>query len=130
MAELYALQEILPKVRELGGSIVALTPQKVARSKAQLQKNPLGFDLLTDFENNYAAKLGIRFHMPDYLVEIYRSFGLDFPAFHGESSWTLPMPARVVVGADGIVIDVETNADYSRRPEPEETLKAMLQATT
>ncbi|MGI9327380.1 MAG: hypothetical protein ACR2PZ_19335 [Pseudomonadales bacterium] len=126
MAELYALQEILPKVRDLGGSIVALTPQTVARSKVQLEKKPLEIDLLTDFENNYANKLGIRFQLPDYLVELYQGFGLDLPDFHGEASWTLPMPARIAVGADGVVIDVEVSADYTHRPEPEETFKALL----
>jgi len=104
---------------------VALTPQKVARTKAQLKKNPIDFDILTDFENSYAQELGIRFQMPDYLIELYKNFGLDFPTFHGESSWTLPMPARIVVGADGNVIDVEANADYTRRPEPEVTLAAL-----
>lgn len=119
------MQDILPEAQALNGSIVALTPQKVVRTKAQLKKNPIDFDILTDFENSYAQELGIRFDMPDYLIELYQNFGLDFPTFHGESSWTLPMPARIVVGADGRVIDVEANADYTRRPEPEVTLNAL-----
>lgn len=119
------MQDILPEVNAMGGNIVALTPQKVVRTKAQLKKNPIEFDVLTDFENSYANELGIRFELPDYLVELYKKFGLDFPTFHGESSWTLPMPARIVVGPDGIVLDVEANADYTRRPEPETTLQAL-----
>jgi peroxiredoxin len=109
----------------MNGSIVALTPQKVVRTKAQFKKNPIDFDVLTDFENASAGELGIRFQMPDYLVELYKNFGLDFPTFHGESTWTLPMPARIVVSADGIVRDVEANADYSYRPEPTTTLEIL-----
>lgn len=105
--------------------MVALTPQKVVRTKAQLKKNPIEFDILTDFENAYANELGIRFEMPDYLIELYKGFGLDFPTFHGESTWTLPMPARIVVGTDGRVLNVEANADYTRRPEPEVTLEVL-----
>lgn len=119
------MQDILPAVKALNGSIVALTPQKVVRTKAQLKKNPIAFDVLTDFENNYAAELGIRFSMPDYLIELYKGFKLDFPTFHGESTWTLPMPARIVVTADGIVRHVDANADYTYRPEAEATLEIL-----
>ncbi len=67
--------------------------------------------------------------MPDYLIEIYQKFGLDFPAFHGESSWTLQMPARFAIGADGRVVHADANADYTRRPEPQATLEALLSAS-
>ena len=117
-------------MKELGGNIVALTPQKVERTTEQLKKNPIDYDVLTDFENAYANELGIRFEMPDYLIELYQKFGLDFPNFHGESSWTLPMPSRIVVGASGLVLDVEVNADYTRRPEPGETLQALIDSVT
>ena len=96
----------------------------------QLEKNPITFDVLTDFENSYTAELGLRFTLPDYLIEVYQGFGLDFPNFHGESTWTLPMPARIVVGSSGLVLEVEANADYTRRPEPGETLQALLDAVT
>jgi hypothetical protein len=32
------------------------------------------------------------------------------------------MPARYIVGQDGIVFDAEVNPDYTVRPEPDETL--------
>lgn len=117
-------------MKALGGNIIALTPQSVERTRKQLDDHPIEFDVLTDFENAYAAELGLRFKLPDYLAELYQSFGLDFPAFHGESSWTLPLPARVLVGASGLVLDVEANADYTRRPEPAETLQELLGSVT
>jgi peroxiredoxin len=115
-------------VKELGGNIVALTPQKVERTVEQLKKNPIEYGVLSDFENAYANELGIRFEMPDNLIELYQKFGLDFPNFHGESTWTLPMPSRMVIAASVLVLDVEVNADYTRRPEPSETLQALIDA--
>lgn len=117
-------------MKELGGNIIALTPQRVERTRLQLEKNPIEFDILTDFENRYANELGIRFAMPDYLVELYKRFKLDFPTFHGESTWTLPMPARFVIGSSGLVLNVEANADYTRRPEPGVTLQALVDSVT
>ena len=44
--------------------------------------------------------------------------GADLEAFNGEDFWTLPMPARYVIGQDGVIAYAEINPDYTRRPEP------------
>lgn len=91
-----------------------------------MDKNPLEFDVLTDPENGYAEALGIRFRLPDYLIELYdKRFGLKLPAFHGDKSWTLPMPARFIVDSHGVIRFAEVNADYTVRPEPEDTLERL-----
>jgi len=36
------------------------------------------------------------------------------------------MPARYLVDSHGVVRAAAVNADYTRRPEPEETLAALL----
>ena len=56
--------------------------------------------------------------MPDDLKKIYKMLGADLEAFNGEDSWTLPMPARYVIGQDGVIAYAEINPDYTRRPEP------------
>ena len=33
-------------------------------------------------------------------------------------AWVLPMPARYVVGTDGVIAYAEVNPDYTRRPDP------------
>ena len=35
------------------------------------------------------------------------------------------MPARYVVGQDGVIVYAEVNPDYTRRPEPEDMLPAL-----
>jgi hypothetical protein len=50
----------------------------------------------------------------------------DLPAFNGDPSWTLPMPARFVIAPYGTIVCAEVNPDYTRRPEPEAML-AVLQ---
>jgi hypothetical protein len=46
--------------------------------------------------------------------------GLDLAVVNGESSWTLPMPARYLISPDGIVEYADISADYSRRGDPSE----------
>ena len=63
--------------------------------------------------------------LPDYLREMYRTFPLDLEKFNGDSTWTLPIPARFVIDAQGIIRAAESDPDYTTRPEPEDTLEAL-----
>lgn len=123
--ELQALEEALPKFRELGASLIAISPQNPVNSRKSVRQNSLSFPILSDPQNAVAEAFGLRFTMPDYLIDLYKSLKNDLPAFNGDPSWTLPMPARYVVGPDGIILYAEVNPDYTRRPEPEDMLPAL-----
>lgn len=126
--ELQALQEALPAFEKLGASLVAISPQTAANSRKSVRQNGLGFSILSDTQNEVAAAFGLRFALPDYLVDLYKSLKNDLPAFNGDPSWTLPMPARYVIGQDGTILYAEVNPDYTRRPEPEDMLPALRRA--
>ncbi|QNB08411.1 AhpC/TSA family protein [Herbaspirillum frisingense] len=126
--ELQALQEALPAMRELGASLVAISPQLPANSRKALRQNALEFPILSDSHNEVAAAFGLRFTLPDYLVQLYQSLKNDLPAFNGDPGWTLPMPARYVIGRDGVIVYAEVNPDYTRRPDPSDMLPAIRQA--
>jgi peroxiredoxin len=123
--ELQALQETLPQFQALGASLVAISPQMAANSRKSQRQNKLDFAILSDTHNDVAAAFGLRFAMPDYLVELYKNLKNDLPAFNGDPSWTLPMPARYVIGQDGIIAYAEVNPDYTLRPEPESMLPVL-----
>ncbi len=72
-----------------------------------MRQNKLTFPILSDPHNDVAAAFGLRFKLPDY------------------PSWTLPMPARFVVGQGGFTLYAEVNPDYTRRPDPAELLPAL-----
>ena len=122
MAELYALQGIRAALAELGATLVAVSPQLPAFGRRLVEKRPLEFDLLSDRGNAYAAALGLRFRLPEELIAVYRNFGIDLPGCNGDDSWTLPMPARLVIDAAGVVRHVDVDPDYTVRPEPAATL--------
>jgi peroxiredoxin len=123
--ELQALQEALPAFRELGAQLVAISPQNAVNSRKALRANRLDFSILSDPGNETAAAFGLRFALPDYLIELYKNLKNDLPAFNGDASWTLPMPGRFVIGQDGIIHYAEVNPDYTRRPEPSDMLPAL-----
>lgn len=123
--ELQALQEALPAFRELGATLVAISPQNAVNSRKSRRINSLDFPILSDPGNETAAAFGLRFALPNYLVELYTSLKNDLPAFNGDTSWTLPMPGRFVIGQDRVIRYAEVNPDYTHRPEPADMLPAL-----
>lgn len=127
--ELQALEAALPQFTGLGASLVAISPQSAPNSRKSVRQNGLSFPILSDTHNDVAAAFGLRFELPDYLVDLYKSLKNDLPMFNGDPSWTLPMPARFVIGQDGTILYAEVNPDYTRRPEPEDMLPALRKAS-
>jgi len=102
-----------------------ISPQGVDKNKAVREEKKLSAAILSDPGNMVAARYGLRFTLPDDLKAIYQQFGLDLEKFNGDPSWTLPMPARLIIDPDGKVRYAAINADYTVRPDPEETLQAL-----
>jgi peroxiredoxin len=73
-----------------------------------------------------ATKFGLKFTVSDEVKKVYRdSFGLDLAKFNADGMWTLPMPARFIIDRKGIVRYAEADPDYTRRPEPGDTVAAL-----
>jgi peroxiredoxin len=123
--ELQALQAFLPTLQEAGANLVAISPQIAANSRKSVRTNGLAFAILSDTHNDVADAFGLRFALPDYLIELYKNLRNDLPTFNDDPSWTLPMPARYVIGQDGVIRYAEVNPDYTQRPEPEAMLAAI-----
>ena len=123
--ELEALQEIDSEVRALGARSVALTPELERHTRGLHRKLNLTFDILTDLHLKTAEQFRLVFVLPDYLRDLYKSFGNTLDRFHDESEYRLPMPARYMIDQSGIIRAADVNADYTVRPEPSETVRLL-----
>ena len=128
--ELQAIEAAAAEIRSLGASIIAISPQVAANSRKSQRENDLSFPILTDHGGNVANAFGLRFRLPDELIAIYKSFGNDLAVTNGEPSWTLPMPARYVIGRDGVIAYAEINPDYTHRPDPSELIPILKRLNT
>jgi peroxiredoxin len=128
--ELEALQEIDSEVRALGARIVSLTPELERYTRALHKKLNLNFDILTDLHLKTAEQFRLVFVLQDYLRDLYQSFGITLDRFDDDPEYRLPMPARYLIDKDGIIRAADVNADYTIRPDPSETVKALRSLTS
>jgi peroxiredoxin len=126
--ELQALEAAKPEFDKYSASLVAISPQTAPNSRKSVRQNKLSFPILSDVKGKVGAAFGLRFNLPDYLVELYKQLKNDLPTFNEDPSWTLPMPARYVIGQDGLILYSEVNPDYTRRPEPEDMISVLQRA--
>ena len=123
--ELQALQDTLPEITGRGASLIAISPQTAPNSRKSERDNKLSFPILSDVRSEVADAFGIRFALSGELVALYKSFKNDLPVFNDDPSWVLPMPARYVIGRDGVIAYAEVNPDYTHRPDPSELLPVL-----
>jgi peroxiredoxin len=123
--DLQALEEVRPEIEARGSSLVAISPQVPVNNRRSQRDNKLGFPILSDPGTAVAAEFGLRFALPEDLIEVYAQFGNDLPRINDDPSWVLPMPARYVIGTDGVIAYAEVNPDYTRRPDPSELLPVL-----
>jgi peroxiredoxin len=123
--ELEALKEIDSEVQALGARIVVITPELERYTRPLRKKLNLPFDILTDLHLKTAEQFGLIFTFPNYLRDLYESFGSSLDRFHGESEYRLPISARYIVDSNNLIRAADVGADYTIRPEPSETLRQL-----
>jgi len=123
--ELEALAEKVSEIEKLGASLVLIAPQLEEHNRTIKEEKGLEVDILSDPGNEVAERYGLRFELPDDLRAIYRQFQINLDEYNADDSWTLPMPARLIIDKDGVIRYAEMDPDYTVRPDPEETIAAL-----
>ncbi len=123
--ELQALEAVRSEIANRGASLVAVSPQTQANSRKSRRENKLSFPILSDAGAKVVDAFGIKYALSEELVELYKLFGNDLPRINDSPVWALPMPARYVIGRDGVIAYAEVNPDYTRRPDPAELLPVL-----
>ena len=123
--ELNALQQALPDIRASGADLVAISPELPDKALDTRARHELEFEVLSDVGNQVSAAFGLTFELPEQLRPIYTKLGIDIPAFNGDDSFILPVPASYVVDSDGIIRHHFVNVDYTRRLEPDDLLRVL-----
>lgn len=123
--ELQAYQRYMNEMTSLHAQLIAVSPQTPEHSMSMQQKNELSFHVLSDLHNQTAEKYNLKFKLPEYAHEIYRSLDISLDTFNGDSAWELPVPATYVIDSEGIIRAGFADADYKKRMEPADVLQIL-----
>lgn len=123
--ELRALQSTLPELTAMGAHLIAISPETPDNSLSTQEKNELTFQVLSDVGNQVARAFGLVFTLSETLRPLYSNFGIDIPAYNGDETFELPIPATYIVQPDGTIAHAFINADYTQRMDPQEILTAL-----
>lgn len=120
------LNKYVNEIELLNATIIAISPELPEFSQKIIKTQKLNFDILFDKGNKVAEQFGIKYVMPDYLIELYRdTFQLNLNKFQDTKEWALPMPGRFLVDRDGIIKYAESDPDYTMRPDPENLIQIL-----
>ena len=119
------MQLALPEITALGAQLVTVSPEMPDKSLSTAEKNELAFEVLSDAGNQVAHSFGLVFSLAEELRPIYSSFGIDIPAFNGDDTFELPMPATYVIDTDGTIVHAFVDTDYTKRLEPAEIVEIL-----
>ena len=102
--QLRGLQAALPRFRELGASLVAISPQAPDHSLSLIEKHELAFPVLSDLDQEviraYKVQFALAGDLEDLQVNVFQNDPANQNADHSRS---LPVPATFVIDCDGIV---------------------------
>lgn len=138
--EQFALQEIYPEIRQIGGQLAAITPDKkplladhpLAQVAAQMGVGPAGegrtFPVLWDEGNRVAELFGLKHDFSDATKDVFRGAGMDMEEINGaEAGWSLPIASTYIIDQAAMIRHAVVTADWRIRPDPNDTLARLKQ---
>jgi peroxiredoxin len=128
VAQLEAMNRILPQIASLGASLIAISPQTIQQSFFMADQHKLRWPLLSDFGNQVAKQFGIVYRVPEDQQNIYRRSFVNLPFINGDESWELPISSTFIIDHDGTIRFASVNPDYTQRPEPEQLVEELNRA--
>jgi peroxiredoxin len=128
VAQMEAMNLVVPEIERVGATLVAISPQTVQQSFFMRDQHKLRFPLLSDAGNTVARQFRLTYRIPDEQKAIYQRAFVNLPFVNGDNSWELPIPATYIIYRDGTVLYASANEDYTERPEPADIVQ-FLSAT-
>jgi peroxiredoxin len=121
----YYQRALWPKLRELGASLLALSPQIPDKLLAIKENHGLEFLVGSDLHNELGRRLGILYSYDEPSKQAALARGAPIGDVTGTGTWELPKPTVLVIDADHVVRFVDVSADWLVRSEAGPIIEAV-----
>ena len=122
--QLQAYQESLPKWKELGAQLVAISPETPDFVDQTVLKDKLTFTVLSDTGNKVARTYGVVYTLPMIVQEQFKGH-LDLSKYNGDITNELPLAVTYVIDSEGVIRYAFVDKDYRKRAEPRAITEAL-----
>ena len=124
--QLRGLEAALPRFRELGASLVAISPQAADHGLTLSEKHALTYSVLSDLDQEVIRAYRVQFTLTGDLEDLQVNVFQNDPATqNADHTRSLPVPATFVIDRDGIVAAAFVSADWRYRPEPADIIAVL-----
>lgn len=125
----YYDETLAPGLRDLGATLVAVSPQVPERLIEIRGRHNLTFKVASDLNNDLGRRLGILYTADEASQAAQRAKGGFIGDTTGTGTWELPQPAVVVIDHERVVRFVDVSPDWLVRTEADPVLQAVRDIT-
>eukprot|EP00567_Pseudictyota_dubia_P016934 CAMPEP_0197460726 /NCGR_PEP_ID=MMETSP1175-20131217/54763_1 /TAXON_ID=1003142 /ORGANISM="Triceratium dubium, Strain CCMP147" /LENGTH=338 /DNA_ID=CAMNT_0042995875 /DNA_START=104 /DNA_END=1120 /DNA_ORIENTATION=+ len=124
-AGLMKYNKYLPKIKEHGASLVAISPMLPDGSQFLASKRDLDYAVLSDCGNTVARKYKVTFVVPEFIRPTFESWGHDVPKANGDDLWEIPLAATFVINKKREIVWSFVDNDHGVWAEPSDVVQAL-----
>ena len=122
---LRAYEELAPEIRQAGGAVLALSPQKASRAAVVQESNCISFPILVDCKNRVATEYGVLGQARPMTRQVFGKVGCNIPEENNAEDWLLPRASEFLIDTSGIIRMAHVSPVSYERTEPREALAAV-----
>ena len=126
---LRAWEGIAPEIRRAGGSILAISPQKISRAALVQESNGVSFPILSDSCNKIGDAFGIVSALKPMSRDLLIKLGCDLTDENCSGDQQLPRAAEFLIDRGGIIRFAHVSPVHFERTEPRDALAALRTLT-
>ncbi|ALJ05741.1 hypothetical protein APS56_11665 [Pseudalgibacter alginicilyticus] len=123
--DLRDIQKYLPKIKSYGASLLAISPQNPDDALTAIQKNDLGFEVLSDSHQEVIKAYNLQFD-PGNDYHNRR----DLSLVNGNGSTDLLVPATFIINTNQVIESAHIDPNYTNRMPPKDILNILAQMNT
>lgn len=127
--DLKAWQGQLGSLEEAGGTLTAVSLEKLEFAKKTTEDNKLTYRVLVDSTGEAMRKFRLMFRLDDSIREKYKGYGIDLEKHNTTGEWELPITSTYVIGTDGKITWAWNDPDYKKRADPKDAIAAVKELT-